>query len=418
MLDETPQGVSSGASERSFNIFVLHPSHFLTDHRPHGDGLLAFEFLSRLAQRGHNVHAAVSMRSIHSKLPAKLKLYDIETLSARSIDGGSALNRLEFSIRAGALFRRLSQSIDFDVVHQFNPVLYGLCFFAGLGKTPLVMGPIPPTWPRGTVHPDTFKRRLIDCVKAPMLQLQYCFACRILPASPALLNHPSIAGTSGEKAQVLSYGIDTQMFAPAEPDILPERPTVLFLANLWFGKGIFTLLNAFETVHRAIPEAVLIIAGKGTDELRIREKLKSHPARNNIRMIGNIDRANVPSVLRASTVYCLPSFGEPFGMTALEAMSCGRATVTTNTGGLAWLAPDDGTLRISPGDEQGLAESLIKLLADRSLAVMMGRRNREHVVRNFAWDVILSQLEKIYCDILSSSKHLSPEFAGRCTQPG
>lgn len=401
----------------SRNIFVLHPSHFLTDHRPHGDGLLAFEFLRRLANRGHNVHVAVSMQSIQSKLPENLHLYDIQTRFAPSINGGNAPNRVEFSLRAGALFRRLNRTIHFDVVHQFNPVLYGLCFFAKVGNTPLVMGPIPPPWPRGTVHPDTFKRRLMDSIRTPLLKFQYLFADSILPASPVLLQHPAIRRLPQGKASVLTYGIDRDVFCPDEPDRLPERPTILFLANLWFGKGIFTLLEAFAQVHRAMPQARMIIAGRGTDQEKIRELLLSHPAKDAIQMIGNVDRDKVPAVLRNCTLYCLPSFGEPFGMTALEAMSCGRATVTTNTGGLAWLAPDDGTIRISPGDVPALTQALLQVLSTPSLAERMGRRNRDHVLKNYAWDVILSRLEAVYEKVQISKKCIADGDPSHCTQP-
>jgi len=107
----------------------------------------------------------------------------------------------------------------------------------------------------------------------------------------------------------------------------------------------------------------------------------------------------VPAVLRDCTVYCLPSFGEPFGMTALEAMSCGRATVTTNTGGLAHLAPPDGTIQVSPGKPAELAEALIRVLSDREMASRMGRTNRQHVEKHYAWDVILSQLESVYTEV-------------------
>ena len=386
---------------RPYRIFVLHPSHFLTDHKPHGDGLLAFQFLTRLAKRGHEVHVAVSMRSIESELPPNLHLYDINTRWAPSIRGGSLINRMEFSYRAGALFRRLHRTVRFDVVHQFNPVLYGLCFLSGLGKTPpLVMGPIPPTWPRGMVHADSLKRRVIDALKAPLLQFQYRWAAAILPASPALL--PGLDKVSARKAQLLPYGIDTDFFTPQGTEDFPSEPTVLFMANLWFGKGIFSLLDAFEHVHKVMPEARLIIAGKGTDQDEVHRRSRAHPAATRISMLGNIERARVPSVLRNCTVFCLPSYGEPFGMTALEAMSCGRATVTTNTGGLAHLGPPDGTFQVSPGRPVELAQALLRVLRDRRLAMQMGRRNREHVMRHYAWDVILSRLEAIYSRICKS----------------
>ena len=41
---------------RRLRIFVAHPSEMLTDYLPHGDGLVAFSYLSRLAVRGHELH--------------------------------------------------------------------------------------------------------------------------------------------------------------------------------------------------------------------------------------------------------------------------------------------------------------------------------------------------------------------------
>ena len=43
---------------KKLNIFISHPSDFLTDNKLHGDGLLAFEIINRLANRGHNIHVA------------------------------------------------------------------------------------------------------------------------------------------------------------------------------------------------------------------------------------------------------------------------------------------------------------------------------------------------------------------------
>lgn len=45
---------------RPLNIFVPHCSELLTDHRPHGDGLISHALISRLAERGHELYIAAS----------------------------------------------------------------------------------------------------------------------------------------------------------------------------------------------------------------------------------------------------------------------------------------------------------------------------------------------------------------------
>ena len=51
-------------------VFVAHPSALLTDHRPHGDGLVAYGFLRELASRGHELHVAAQAVDLRDPPPA------------------------------------------------------------------------------------------------------------------------------------------------------------------------------------------------------------------------------------------------------------------------------------------------------------------------------------------------------------
>ncbi|HMX24502.1 MAG TPA: hypothetical protein PKC13_02675, partial [Blastocatellia bacterium] len=68
-------------SASKFSIFIPHASDFLTNHRSHGDGLTAFGFINRLAERGHTLHVAAPEMDIQGALPANIKLYPIRTLT-------------------------------------------------------------------------------------------------------------------------------------------------------------------------------------------------------------------------------------------------------------------------------------------------------------------------------------------------
>src|SRR5579875_3051257 len=119
---------------RTLNIFVSHPSQFLTDCEPHGDGLIADRILRHLAERGHVLHVAVSRSSIDKPYPANVHLYPIRTRVSHTENSQGTAYRLEYALRVRALLSRLRKREQIDVIHQLNPVVSGISIFLqGLG---------------------------------------------------------------------------------------------------------------------------------------------------------------------------------------------------------------------------------------------------------------------------------------------
>ena len=105
---------------RRLRIFVAHPSEMLTDHLPHGDGLVAFSFLSRLAARGHELQVAAQGVELRHPVPSTLHIHRLSRVGANA-----PLHRLVFMIRMRHLFERLQREAPFDLIHQMNPVFTG-----------------------------------------------------------------------------------------------------------------------------------------------------------------------------------------------------------------------------------------------------------------------------------------------------
>ena len=62
---------------RPLNIFVPHCSDLLTDHRPHGDGLIAHGFIRHLSERGHNLYMAAQEVDLRDPLPSNVHIFPI-----------------------------------------------------------------------------------------------------------------------------------------------------------------------------------------------------------------------------------------------------------------------------------------------------------------------------------------------------
>lgn len=379
---------------RRLTVFIAHPSELLTDHLPHGDGLVSFAFLSRLAARGHEVHVAAQRVDIRRPLPPSLHVYVLMPRSDTSL-----FDRLAFMVRMRALFHRLSRRRAFDVVHQMNPVFTGLSLALLGARPPLVLGTFVPRWQAGADGAADrapvvgWRVRLKQRVLQALARVQQSQAAALLIASPAALSR--IVAPAAQRSRVFEvpHGIDLQGFQPRTAP--PARPSILFLANVIRRKGIFTLLEAFDLVARALPEAELVIAGAGGDASTVAAMVAARPDLR-IQLLGRVERAEVPRLMREHAVYCLPSYGEPFATTILEAMACGVPIVATRAGGMPHLVDDAGGRLVPPRDPAALAAALVEVLRDVALQDAMGRHNRARVEREFEVERSVDRLEHAY----------------------
>lgn len=391
------------------SIFISHPSHFLTDSEPHGDGLLAWEFIRRLAARNHQLHVAVPLMKLEQALPPNIHLHPVASFTRPSRVNPPPLNRLEYAVRVRFLLRRLLRRVRLDLIHQLNPVVPGMSLFLpGLGL-PIVLGPFPPhvpeQWDEDSPSATGERRSFSHILRDYALHRQFRDAEVILiPTAKSLDEVPTDPGIR-HKVRQLNYGIDTDRFRP-DASHAPAIPIILYLANLIRRKGILQLIEAFELVAADHPSAILLIAGAGDDEAEVKQRVAKSPCAARIRLTGNVPRESVPAMLNGCSVYCLPSYCEPFGMTALEAMACGKPVIGTKSGGLGFLLDDSGAFRVAPGDVNGLASSLRTVLSSRSLSDTMGTHNRQRVVSEFAWEVIIDQLEQIYSGVLATRQQV------------
>ena len=383
-------------SSRRLRIFVAHASALLTDHEAHGDGLVALNFLRALAERGHELDVATQEVAIRDPIPPNLRLHRI----MRGGELGPA-RRLRYAVRVGRLYRRLAGERPYDLIHQYNPVDVGLTAFLPSAPAPLLLGPHPAPWP-DTIQP----RRSLSW--APYTTLRGALQWREQRRAAAVLVFvPAGAANvrssrARERILVVPPGIDLEAFHPAQPSERPARPSVLFLGGLERRKGVDTLLEAFEAVSRSHPEAELRLAGAGSLEPEIRARAAREPLAGRVTLLGRVDRAEVPALLRSSTLLALPSLGEPFGMSALEALASGLPVAATNAGGLAELVPDGSNRKVPPGDAAALARALDELLALGPQArEQLGARNRA-LAETYSWTAAVDRMEEIYAQVIRS----------------
>ena len=104
------------------------------------------------------------------------------------------------------------------------------------------------------------------------------------------------------------------------------------------------------------------------------------------------------------SVFAMPSYYETFGLSCAEAMACGKAVVATRAGALPELVQEDRTgLLVETADPIALAEALLKLLRDASLAASLGANGRRIARERYLPEKIAEGMVGAYRGVLQNA---------------
>jgi glycosyltransferase involved in cell wall biosynthesis len=152
-------------------------------------------------------------------------------------------------------------------------------------------------------------------------------------------------------------GIDTDRFYCRTPPS-DRPPTVGFAYRIQAYKGMADLMPALAQVHEQWPDVVIRCFGK-TDGGVMPSWVES---------LGYIDDDELRNFYNWCAIFVLPSHYEGWGLPAAEAMACGAAVVTTNSGGTADFAVHErNALVVEPRCSDALSLAIIRLLEDPNL---------------------------------------------------
>jgi glycosyltransferase involved in cell wall biosynthesis len=147
----------------------------------------------------------------------------------------------------------------------------------------------------------------------------------------------------------------------------------------------------------------LVLAGDGSLKNSLSAMIEALDLTQEVTLCGFI--TDVPEFLAGLDLFVMPSLYEGLGVAALEAMAAGKAVVASRAGGLAEIVLDCETgLLVPPGDAEGFARAIAKLLSDESLRTSFGRRGAERVRQSFTLERMASKNEQCYYDLLAGDE--------------
>jgi glycosyltransferase involved in cell wall biosynthesis len=165
--------------------------------------------------------------------------------------------------------------------------------------------------------------------------------------------------------------------------------------------GIDVLIRAAGLLASRGVRFVVAIGGVGAEREALERMRAEHGLDEQVRFLGRVPDEQLPDLLRAADLVVVPSRSmEGFGMSTVEALACGTPVVATDSGASPEiLGPIDRTLLV-PLDPAALADRLEQLLRDPARRRELGAKGVESVRARFAWPVILSQLDRVYAELV------------------
>jgi glycosyltransferase involved in cell wall biosynthesis len=205
-----------------------------------------------------------------------------------------------------------------------------------------------------------------------------------------------------ERVEVIYNGIDIKPFLQpshrclrTEWGVSQEAPLLGFAGQLDERKGIDVLLAAFGRIHRQVPQARLVLVGRGPLQEMIESEVRRQNWGDAVLLPGFVD--DVVAVMQAIDILLLPSLWEGFGIVLIEAMAAGKPAISTDTSSMPEIIADGQTgYLVPPNDAEKLANRAIELLQNPELCEQFGNAARRRVAEFFTLERMIEQLDNLF----------------------
>jgi len=196
-------------------------------------------------------------------------------------------------------------------------------------------------------------------------------------------------GRTAESVFAVRGGVDLSIPASV-PEPRNKEYDAVFIGRFHPQKGLRELLQVWQLVVKQKQGMKLALIGKGSLEDELKNQVKILGLENSVSFLGFQDGVEKYKIIKASRLVVHPAIYDSGGMAAAEALACGLPGVAFDLPALKTYYPK-GFLKVIPGDLNGFAQAILRLLSDQNLynqirdeALMTGR--------DWDWDIRAEQL--------------------------
>ena len=350
------------------------------------------------ADKGHEVHL-VSPRPFGDDNIEGVRLYVLKKVRPQIRIVSGVINLLLYAIQ----IRRLLKRVKPDILHIHSISEYA---FSGTlsGFHPFVLS----AWGSDV---------LVAPKKSSIIKSMVKFALRRADLITCGAEHMRRSlvelGAELEKISLVYWGIDTQKFHPRQRSAkiqeelgISDSPTVISLGSLKPLYDIESLIASIPLVLKEIPEAKFVIAGKGSQEMKLRELAKSLGVSASVRFVGWIPHDQVPQYIACGDV-SVSTFLSSGGLSqgTAEAMACGLPVIVTDFGdNRKWVQDGVNGYIIPLRSPEVLASKIIHLIHNKDIREKFGQINKQIIEERGNWQKEMEKMEKLYKELIAGCK--------------
>ncbi|WP_127753360.1 glycosyltransferase family 4 protein [Devosia sp. 1566] len=392
-----------------------------------GEAWVAFQWASRLAER-----AEVTLLTYHKRnaRPAAEQLPGLRVIEwpemalftrAERLNSMLKPSYVPFYFRARRWIKTaLARGEQFDVAHQPTPVAMRYPSpAAGLG-IPLVIGPVggalasPPGFAEEEGSNPWFMRlRGMDRYRLqfdPLLRASYESADCVLGIAPYV--GETLAELSLKRLEFMS---ETALEQVPEPIVRTDRGStvkLLFVGRLVRTKGVRDIVRAMQLLSDVA--VTLDVVGTGPEQPICEALAGEMGVSSRITFHGWQARAELDAFYRNADLFVFPSYREPGGNVALEAMSYSLPLIVVDRGGPGNAVSPQCAIRLQASTPENLAREVAaairQLAGDPEQRARMGQAAYHHVKATGLWSARIARIEAIYDEL--EAGQLSVRLAG------
>jgi len=300
------------------------------------------------------------------------------------------------------LVRRLIKKINPDILHAHYAGVYGV-LGALSGFHPYILT----AWGSDILIAGKSK------ITKPLIKLALKKADLITCDAEHMEKAMTELEADSSKIKIVYFGVDTRKFSPGSKDEklieklkIQNCPAIISLRNFDPIYNLETLIKSIPLVLKEVPEAKFIIAGRGSEEEKLKILAEDLGVLKSIKFVGWISNEELPEYLRTTDVYVSTSLSDAgIASSTAEAMACGLPVVITDTGdNKEWVKDGENGFIVPVKSPKRLAEKIIYLLKNEEKRKTFGKISRKIIENKNNYYLEMAKVEEIYKQLIKNNE--------------